>query len=175
MKTVILTAILAAAYYSSFSQSLGPQVLNATGGTFKKGYYVLDWSVGETPLTDQFNAAEGTFIITNGYIQSYTDLPDRRYIANIFAKDEIRILPNPTQGMLEVNFLTHTKGQVKLNMSDAAGKIVLTREFEVSGYGRFERIDMSHMQNGAYFLRVELKAIPGFKDKKGVYKIIKYK
>ena len=175
MKTIVLTAILAAAYCSSFSQSLGPQVLNATGGTFKKGYYVLDWSVGEQPLIDQFNAAEGNFIITNGYIQSFTDFPDRRYIPNIFAKDEIRILPNPTQGMLEVNFLTHTKGQVKLIMSDAAGVTVLTREFPVSGYGRFERIDMSHMQNGIYFLRVELKAIPGFTDKKGAYKIVKIK
>jgi hypothetical protein len=175
MKTIVLTAILAAAYCSSFSQSLGPQVLNSTGGTFKKGYYVLDWSVGEPALIDQFSAPEGSFIITNGYIQSFTDLPDRRYIANIFAKDEIRILPNPTQGMLEVNFLTHTKGQVKLVISDAAGIIVLTREFPVSGYGRFERIDMSHLQNGTYFLRLELKAIPGFIDKKGVYKIIKYK
>jgi hypothetical protein len=175
MKTIILTVIFAAAYYSSFSQSLGPQVLNATGGTFKKGYYTLEWSVGEPPLIEQFNALNGRYIITNGFIQSFSDYLTAIHTPGIFEKDEIRILPNPTQGRLEVNFVTNAKGQARLIIYDAAGIIVFTGGLPVSGYGRFERIDLSHLPNGTYFLSIELKASAGFIDKKGMYKIVKYK
>lgn len=174
MKPLVLSALFMIATCTYVcSQSIAPQVINTTGGTYKKGYHVLDWSVGEMALVGVFTASNSSLIITNGFLQPYihdlsSPIPD-----NLFTYDEIRILPNPTYGMVEVNFLTKQQGRVKMIMHDRNGHLMYHKEFHLEGYGRFERINMSAFICGTYMLRIELIPDPGSVAKKGVYKIIK--
>jgi hypothetical protein len=176
MRTIVLTVIFISTCCLAVAQTVGPQrVINSTGGSFKKGYHVIDWSIGELAVIDQFKDAEQSCIITNGYIQAFTEFRHFTDTPNIFTPGEIRILPNPTQGRLEVNFLLHEKGQIQMTLFDALGNRVQTRQFPIYGYGRFERIDMSGLASSTYLLYIELKGSNGYQDRKGIYKITKIK
>ena len=173
MKPLVLSALLLIVASYASSQTIAPQVINTTGGTYKKGYHILDWSVGELALVNHFVSDNNRFIITNGFLQTNTHDVNAPAPENLFTYDEIRILPNPTYGMVEVNFLTKQQGRIKMQMHDRNGHLMYSREFQLQGYGRFERINMHHFICGTYMLRIELVPDPGFSAKKGVYKIIK--
>lgn len=174
MKPLVLSALLSAMAGShAFSQSIAPSVINATGGSYTKGYYILDWSVGEQPLVNKMESSNSSLIVTNGFLQPYVhDLSDPRW-ENLFTYDEVRILPNPTYGVVEVNFLTKQKGKVQLRLFDRMGQLRYSKNIPVYGYGLFERINMTGFVNGAYLLKVELIPDPGFVRKVGAYTIIK--
>ena len=175
MKTIVLIIAAGLTYSVAEAQSLTPQVFNNTGGTYKKGYYALDWSIGEVPLVEQYKPSGETYIITNGYLQSFTDSQKPSYVPGVFGRDEIIILPNPTSGRLEVNFLIQEKGEAQLTLYDGIGRRILTRHVTLLGYGRFERFDLTPFAGSAYFLAIEFTSQNGQLNKKSSYKITKIK
>ena len=88
MKTIVLIIAAGLTYSVAEAQSLTPQVFNTTGGTYKKGYYALDWSIGEVPLVEQYKPSGETYIITNGYLQSFTDSQKPSYVPGVFGRDD---------------------------------------------------------------------------------------
>jgi hypothetical protein len=174
MKNLILV-LLVIAITSSYTvaQTTTPQVINAAGNTYKNGDYILEWSIGELALVNQMQSANAAYIITNGFLQPfapYAGLPDSNHY---FSNDEIRILPNPTRGMVEIKFTTLHKGKMKLALYDARGLIIYTKEFMSTGDGHIEKINMTGYASAAYMLRIILNPDPGSVQKKGVYKILK--
>ena len=169
----LITALIT--YGAAQAQLLTPQVVNTTGNTFTKGYYALDWSIGEVPLVDHFTSADKQYIVTNGFLQAFTDVPDAPEIPKGFSKEEIIILPNPTSGRLEVNFFLQEKGEARLTLYDAVGGRLLTRTVPMHGYGKFERLDLSRLAGSTYFLYIEFNGSSGGLTKKGGYKITKIK
>ena len=173
MKTIVLTVAVIFSFELAVAQTITPQVINTTGGTFRKGYYSLDWSVGELALVDQFKTSREFYIVTNGFLQSFTDSPDRPLTAGAFNRDEIIILPNPTSGRLEINFFIQEKGEALLTLYDAVGGRVLTRRVPLEGYGRFERLNLTGLTGSTYMLNIEFTGSTGELKKKGIYKIVK--
>jgi hypothetical protein len=173
MKTIVLIAAVLS-YGVADAQFVTPQVINTTGGSYKKGYYALDWSIGEVPLVDEYKATDNTYIVTNGFLQSFTDSPQQPHLPRGFAKDEIIILPNPTSGRLEVNFLMQENGVAQLTLYDAVGGRLLTRSVPLYGYGKFERFDLTSLAGSTYFLLIEFTSTIGL-HKKATYKINKIK
>ncbi len=178
MKPLVLTALFIAAtstYVCSQTTKpqVTPQVINTTGGTYKNGYHIIDWSVGELALVGQLQGAGSSLLITNGFLQPNSHDLNAPEPDHLFTYDEIRILPNPTYGMVEINFLTKQQGQVKMILHDRMGNIMFSKEFHLYGSGRFERINMFGYVNGTYMLRIELNPDPGYLGKRGAYKIIK--
>lgn len=175
MKTFLSTNLLLFILLQATAQSITPQVVNIAGGSYKAGYYRIDWSVGEAPaimtMIDSSHADGNK--ITNGYIQPNTDKPSVRNTQNEFTGDEIVILPNPTRGMLEINFLTTERGKIQLMLFDRTGALLKTMEFRCPGFGFIQKVDMTGMSNGVYALKLVLIADPGYTSKKGIYKIIK--
>lgn len=174
MKANLLSVIIVFASVSSSAQTLGPNVLNAAGGSHKQGYYSVDWSIGELALVDVLRSGDLSYTITNGFLQPYIDVVKSNNVPRAFSPDEIRILPNPTKGLLEVNFLIHEKGKIRMQMYDGKGVLFEGRNVVLDGYGKFERIDMSGLPNSTYMLYIELTGTTGT-NKKGVYKITKIK
>jgi hypothetical protein len=176
MKGLSLTLlIIFLSGYAVFCQGITPQVVNASGGTAKKGYYIVDWSVGEMALINLMqsgNAGSG-YIITNGFIQPFTHHPSGIDNEYFFSDDEIRILPNPTRDIVEIDFRTKQKGHVRMQLLDIAGKAIYYKEFESFGDGHIERINMYHLAGGTYVLNTELLPQPGYVHKQGIYKILK--
>jgi hypothetical protein len=173
MKTIVLSVCVILSFQMATAQSVTPQVINTTGGTYKKGYYSLDWSVGELALVDQFKPAETVYIVTNGFLQSFTDSREHPHTPGGFERDEIIILPNPTSGRLEINFFIQEKGEARLTLYDAVGGQLLTRRVIFYGYGKFERLNLTGLAGSTYLLAIEFINSTGVLKKKGTYKILK--
>ena len=174
MKTIVLLLAAGFVFNVTVAQSITPQVINTTGGTFKQGYYALDWSIGEVPLVDAYKPSGESYIVTNGFLQSFTESPKSPVIPRGFGRDEIVILPNPTAGRLEVNFLMQEKGLIELTLFDAVGGRLLSRRVQLYGYGKYERFDLTGLAGSTYFLLIEFIGSTGL-NKKGSYKITKIK
>jgi hypothetical protein len=170
--TLVLLVITITSSYT-VAQTTTPQVINASGNTYRQGDYVLEWSIGESSLINQMQSPNAAYFITNGFLQPiapYTGPSDNNHF---FSDEEIRILPNPTRGMIAIKFSTLQKGNMKLALYNALGIIVYTREFTSSGNGHLETINLTGYASGAYMLRIILNPEQGSVQKKGIYKIIK--
>lgn len=172
MRTILLLgAGLLLSVLQLSAQSTSQSVVNATGASYKGTAYQVDWSVGELALVDQMKSSNGQLIITNGFLQPQAPaVPDRN---PHFNADEVRVLPNPTYDIVEINLLTAQQGWVNMEIYDTHGKIVVRRKVPSLGFGHLERIDLTPHAAGTYFLRINLTPAPGYNRKTGSYKIIK--
>ncbi len=166
---LFLSAILCA---SASSQSISPQVVNSTGGSYSLGYANVSWSVGEMALVNTFEHPP-QFVITNGFLQPFVDKPVGINTTAAFSAEEIKIFPNPATTHVEINFITIQKGQVGLHLYNAAGQKVYEKDFYLLGFGRIEKIDMQRWAAQAFYLHIVFKPETGSGDKQGSYKIIK--
>ena len=155
------------------AQSIIPSVINASGNSFSKGNYVIDWSVGEMSLIDAMSSADNSTTITNGFLQPFLFEPKISDNFLFFTPGELKILPNPTYNKIEIDFLTNQSGTVSLVLNDASGKFLLSKKIFISGLGTIERLDLSTYSAGTYFIRLELTPAPGSIRKMGIYKIVK--
>ncbi len=171
--TVLL--VMAAVQHQSAAQApVASRVINSTGGSFKNNSYILEWNVGETALVNQLqsSAADGNYMFTNGLLQTFALFP--KAVSKRFRDEDIRILPNPTPGNLQVNFQTPETGQMKMVLYDGAGQVLYTKEFISTGSFHTEKINMTGFSNGTYMLQISVNAgtDPGISTT-GSYKIIK--
>lgn len=173
MKSTILAILLVAIVHSGINaQRIDPQVINASGGSYRQGYYSVDWSVGELALVNRMLSSDGSVVFTNGFLQPFTE----SFLTNIdhqFSRDEIFLFPNPVRDFLEVDIRTRQQGYVTLTLYDAAGKLVLRKETISYGVGLIEKINMSALPGATYTLYILLKPTPGSTGKTGTYKIVK--
>lgn len=174
MKTAVLIALILLSRNAN-SQSVSSYVINSSGNNSSGGHYShynIDWSVGEIALINTMQSGNGIVILTNGFLQP--NLADSlNDIRRRFTKDEIKVLPNPTHGKVEVNFSTHEKGTLNLHVYDVNGQLIATDKLLSNGILFSKVIDLTPFSSGTYFLRVELTALPGSTSKTGSYKIVK--
>lgn len=172
MKTLALAALILLSL-NVRSQSLSSSVINSSSNHFSQGYYNIDWSIGELALVESMQSGEGMLIITNGFLQpelsDHIDSNTRRRFSN----GEIRIMPNPTHGKVEVNFSIGQKGTLHLFVYDANGKLLTSDRLLSNGIMMSKFIDLTSFSSGTYLLRIELDALQGSVLKNGSYKIIK--
>jgi hypothetical protein len=167
---------------SAYGQSQIPQVLNASGGTSKSRGYTLEWSVGELALINEMDAPDSSYILTNGFIQpsdTLTSVPVQQKPAipndNQLSFANIRLFPNPTQDILQIQFLQSVAGKISMRLYNESGSIVYQNEITVHGSGLIEKINMKGFTNGVYILYIKkLNLISGRYDlHTGTFKIIK--
>ena len=172
MKTLALIALILINTIVR-SQSVSSSVINSTGNYYSQGYYTIDWSIGELALVESMQSEGQVVILTNGFLQpNLSDSKDSN-TRRRFSNDEIRIMPNPTHGRIEVNFSVQQNGTLHLNVYDANGKFLKRDQLLNNGIMISKFIDLTSLSPGTYFLRVELDALPGSVSKTGSYKIIK--
>ena len=158
----------------TYSQSVTPAILNATGGTNFFTFYRFEWSFGEAMAIETMGPVSN-LIVTNGVLQPGTHNPATINNTNEWDRDEIRILPNPTQNKLEIDFFSKQQGKVTLNLIDESGRFLAQRQFDYFGTGRIEIWDLGRYPSGAYFLNISLAPTGTSVAKKGTYKVIKVK
>ena len=152
------------------AQSIRPAMLNVSGGTYSFGYTNIDWSIGEMPLVNTSNSQ--VVVITNGFLQPFTEKPGEINNTNIFTPDEIRVFPNPATSYVEINFFIRQKGVINFKLYNSTGQLLFDKTFQNYGLGRIERIDLQQLPATEYFLYVILDPDNGLR-KNGGYKIIK--
>ena len=174
MRNCLLTACFII-YLSTttFAQPEIPGVINTTAKSYSQGYYVLDWSVGEMSVINTMFAQEQGITLTNGFLQPFLFYSTNNHSSSLFDESEIRIFPNPTYNSTEVDFLSKQAGIVSLALYDANAKLIQSKKIFLSGFGMMERLDLSHLAAGTYFLKLHLVPVFGSSFKKGMYKIVK--
>jgi hypothetical protein len=169
MKARLLWVLVLFHSLAGYSQSV-QAIINSNGNSFKKDHLTLEWSIGEMCLVNTMQSTDGSRIITNGFFQpfimTYTPGPS-------FDAGEVRILPNPTQGKLEVNLLTLSKGVVRIYVYDASGKIVISKQTYSYGIGLIENLDLTMFAMGTYFVKIEIVPEASSTPKTGTYKVLK--
>jgi hypothetical protein len=63
------------------------------------------------------------------------------------------VFPNPTQGMLQIEFGTLVKGPVRVRVLDQSGRVVIDQPLHMVGSTR-NTIDMRNLQSGNYMLQL---------------------
>lgn len=159
----------------SFAQSISPAILNATGGTYIFNYYRVEWSFGESLAINTMTDANSNIFVTNGLLQPNTHNPATVNNNTAWDRDEIRILPNPTQNVIEIDFFSKQKGKVIMNLFDESGRYVGTRQFDYFGNGSIQKWDLSQFASGMYLLNIQLQPTGTSVAKKGSFKVIKIK
>ncbi|HEX6334919.1 MAG TPA: T9SS type A sorting domain-containing protein [Flavisolibacter sp.] len=171
MKTAaLLTALVLMNCVTGFCQQI-QSVANATGGSFTNNLYSFDWSVGELALVSTATSADGGMVLTNGFLQ-----PGHRNTSTDpgFTDDEVRITPNPTFNTIQVNLLTQQQGNVRIQVYDTHGRMLVSKSGVNNGLGNIHKIDLLPYAAGTYFLRITLDPYPGSVKKSGSYKIVKF-
>jgi Secretion system C-terminal sorting domain len=167
---------------SGYGQSQMPQVINASGGCSQNKGYNIEWNIGELVLVNEMDAINSSYIFTNGFIQPTDGLvqPQLRQSALSFNKIElsagnIRIFPNPTQDIVEIDFDNSAAGKISVQLSDELGHVIYTRKISSYGLGLIEKINMKGFTKGVYILYIKrFNPVSGRYDlKSGSYKIIK--
>ena len=159
--------------FASFSQSITPSILNSTGGTNMYTFYRLEWSFGEAIAIETMSTPN--LQVTNGVLQPGTHNPATVYNNSTWDKDEIRILPNPTRDMLEIDFFSKQKGRVTMNLFDASGRLMGTKQFDYFGVGSIQKWSFAYYTSGAYYLNIQLEPTGTSVGKKGTYQVQKIK
>jgi hypothetical protein len=169
MKTHLLWVISFITSLTGYAQSV-QSVINSSGGGFKQDHLSIEWSIGEMSLVHTSQASNNSQFITNGFLQpfvmAYTPGP-------AFESSEVRILPNPTRGKVEINLLTLSKGTVRIYVYDANGKTILSKQSYSYGIGLIENVDLTMAAMGTYFIKIEIIPEPSSHPKMGTYKVLK--
>jgi len=169
MKTVALSALLFLQLFAK-GQSVSASVLNSAGNNYSQGNYSLEWSVGELAIVEPMKSIDGLVIISNGFLQP--GIPSTNPISQ-FSGDELKILPNPTYNKIEINLSTSQLGVLTMLVYDTKGKLVKTAKCASYGVPIVEKIDLTGVASGTYFLKIDLTPSIGFIQKTGSYKIVK--
>lgn len=170
MKTLTLLALILIGI-SVRSQSISSYALNSSGSSYSQGYYNIDWSVGELALVNTMEST-GQMIVTNGFLQPNLSATDQDQ-KHRFTASEIRIMPNPTHGKIEVNVATAEQGTLYFFVYDARGRAIMNDKLVSAGIMVSKFIDLTAFSSSSYLVRIELVPSAGYTAKSGSYKIIK--
>jgi hypothetical protein len=168
MRNLMVWVLILYLPISTHAQSI-QSIFNTAGGSFQQGRIYLEWSIGEAPLIETMYTAHITGSISNGLLQPFIFSQN----TSVFDDLEVKILPNPTFGKVEVRLLTFSKGAVNITLHDAQGRIFFTRRTYSYGVGSIEKIDLSRFAAGTYFIKIDLKPEQGYTAKTRTYKIVK--
>jgi hypothetical protein len=169
----LLVLLLATVCVQVFSQTSQQNVINSSGGTYSTDTYSYEWSIGELVLVNEMVEADGKYILTNGFLQPYTQTGKPITPAS-FKNNEVRLLQNPVKDMLGVLLTTNERGKLKMKVYDERGYLKYNGLVFVNGDVTTEYINMHNCASGNYFLRVEFSSSDQSKKyKEGTFKFIK--
>ena len=174
MKNFTLVLLFVIVCGKTFSQSAQSSVINSAGGEYANDSSSYEWSIGELVLVNEMVSSDGTYILTNGFLQPYSGQGKSIYQPWVFANHEIRLLNNPVKNNLGVQLITNAAGRLKLKVYDERGYLKYYKEIIVSSDIITETINMMSCANGTYFLKAEfVSTYQSKKYREGTYKFIK--
>jgi hypothetical protein len=136
-----------------------PAIFNAAGGSYDNAssYYRYEWSFGELLLIQAFAPPDSSVLVTQGVLQPCTDKLGSSSFTLIFDNGDYKLFPNPTPGKFEVDFFVRTPGQMRLQLINSIGQILLTYSYHYDGCCRIDLFDLTRYPNGVYFVVADLK------------------
>jgi hypothetical protein len=143
------------------------QATNISGGSGAAGNFIIDWNFGELTLIDANSA--NSMLVTQGLLQPDKGIYDET--VNTISAGELKILPNPTNGILKVWTGFLTPGKLVFEFFDAKGSSIITEQKIYTGFNIYEFI-LDKYAAAAYPLKVTWQPTSG-KIRKANFIIIK--
>ena len=77
---------------------------------------------------------------------------------DVFAAADFTILPNPSNGWIEIDLRSYVQRKVQMEFYNLQGKLLRSTKIE-TGRGK-EEIDLTSFANGMYLIRVRAEGLP---------------
>ncbi len=154
MKQIALFLSIFCFTNSFFAQTLSPEVISSAGTEFTNGSNSLSWTLGE-PVTSTLT---NNTVVTQGFHQ------DNLIISGIDSPKEpdgsgIAVFPNPVSDIVLVQIKSNADEQNSLELYDADGKLLLTRQMT----SQLGEISMMSYPSGTYILKVRGSSLKSYK------------
>ena len=150
------------------SKTNAQQITNTSGGNGNIGLFFFDWSFGELSLVNTLQT--GNLLLTQGLIQGEIKVLDANNSGGITDND-IKILPNPTSGSLNILAGFLKPGTISFILFDANGKLLQKRTEVYAGFTTYNFI-LTNYSNGLYPMHIIWEPTGEVKKVK-TYKILK--
>lgn len=137
---------------TSSAQTINASTLNIGGGNFTNNNIVLEWSIGESSVTQTFNTYYN-ILLTHGVLQPFTST---YYWSQRGILADIGVYPIPTYNNVNVSFLSKLKGKVSLQLFDVGFRLVGTKEFTNIGLSEIIQLNLENLSSGTYILNITL-------------------
>jgi hypothetical protein len=138
-----------------------PAIFNVAGGTYDTPTIPfplhIEWSFGELLLIQAFAPPDSSVLVTQGVLQPCTDVITGSPYTVLFEDGDYKLFPNPTSGKFEVDFFIRTPGQMRLQLVNSLGQVLMTKSYHYDGCCRIELFDISRHPNGIYYVVADLK------------------
>ena len=122
-------------------------VVSTSGGIGSDANSTVSWTIGQ-PVANTVSGAEGT--LTQGFQQPWADI-GTVVGEHVGSGSDIRVYPNPTRHLLNVEMLGTATGANALELLDAAGRLVL----QAPTTGDRTELDLTDYGTGNYFLHIK--------------------
>jgi hypothetical protein len=158
MRKIILSALVIVGFAAiGRSQSTTPFTFNSTGGTYDNpsSYYRFEWSISEMTMINTVNTADSSCRLLHGVLQPGTEKPVYPPTV-LFESGDYTIFPNPTPDRFELNFFVSHTGRMQLQLTDATGRILETRNYLYDGVRRIQLFDLGKYPSGLYYVMAKL-------------------
>lgn len=130
------------------AQDISKQVIGTSGETLTSTSYVLAFTVGESIVGE----IQNNVTLSQGF---WSVLQDEGTLG-IDSEDEImehiKIYPNPVRDYLNINVNNTLNSDVRINLYDLNGKLIVEKEINAS---MDSRLDMTKLSHGLYFLTIK--------------------
>lgn len=136
---------------STFYFNMQPQDVIAGGGSGFAGYYMPRGAYGPSYFTYTFydmnlSASPAVFTVKFNAIKS-VGIKERP------AQSKFNVKPNPASDYIEMSNLPSSQSEIEVEILNIIGKVVAEKMIDPSE-GK-ERIGISHLQSGIYFVRIK--------------------
>lgn len=147
MKKLILTGLSLVMAIPVFSQSAERSVIASGGNSFSNSGYSIDWTIGETIIT-QSNA--GNVILSQGFHQfTASSSVNTKDLNNIKG---LKCYPNPSSDLINLS-MDNSSSVAKVRLFDAGGKLIADNNWNTSAA---YAMDLSKCTPGMYTLQIIL-------------------
>lgn len=165
MKIIYILAFFSLASAKTNAQ----QITNTAGGKGTIGLFNFDWSFGELSLVNTLQTPN--ISLTQGLIQGEIKIIDANIGGNGITDNDIKILPNPTSGSLNILAGFLKPGKISFILYDANGQLLQKRTEVYSGFTTYNFI-LTNYANGLYPMHIIWEPT-GEVQKVKTYKILK--
>ena len=90
-------------------------------------------------------------VTCNGFVDPFVG------ICKEFTNSNIQVYPNPANDFLSIIISEPYSDEIKIEISDIAGKIVYTSTIDAKSENNLEQINLSSIKPGAYLIRLSNK------------------
>jgi hypothetical protein len=132
---------------TSFCQTITLDGLFSSGNDYVSSNSQISWTLGDIQTTTYRKG----FILTQGSLQSGIEIISA--VQSPEYKDiELKVFPNPVREILNINFSSGNKVDLKFELFNIEGEKIITGD--LNNFMNVAQIQFNQFQNGCYILKI---------------------